>query len=333
MKSIRHASAVAALAALALLAGCAGSPGADPGADDQRDASAYPVTVDNCGEEITIDAAPTAVFTVGTTALWNLHAAGAGDRVVARSGEFGSDLNNDQLTAFYADVPIIDPSDPTTEAIISTGTDLVIGYGLFNASAEALAEAGIGVLDNSDECGGGHGGGGAADGVTVDMILADIERFGAVFDTHEKADAAVAQMRSELEALAAQRPDDEATALIAYYFLGSFGSHGGTNVSGDVLHRAGLVNVFADEPGLFIDPSLEAVSDSDPDYVIVNYGIEGESYEEARDAFLAEPGVSDLRAVQEGRIIGVPNQQLTFTAGAIDGIRTLIEGRLAGGSR
>lgn len=333
MKNSRYISApVIVLAALTLLAGCASTPGTDPGPDDQQDASAYPVTVDNCGEEVTIEAAPSAVFTVGTTALWNLQAAGAGDRVIARSGEFDAGLNNDDLTEFYADVPIIDPSDPTTEAIVSSGTDFVIGYGLFNANEDTLAEAGIGALINSDECAGGHVGGGSAGAVTVDQILADIERFGTVFDTQDQADATVADLQTQLDELAAQRPDEEATALIAYYFLGAFGSHGGTNVSNDILNRAGLTNVFADEPGLFIDPTLEAVIDTDPDYILINYGIEGETFEQARDAFLAEPGVSDLRAVQEGRIIGVPNQQLSFTAAAIDGIRTLIDGRQSGDS-
>ncbi|WP_427870110.1 ABC transporter substrate-binding protein [Leucobacter luti] len=332
MNRTRPATALAALASLALLAGCTGSP--DPGAEQQSSTgdSAYPVTIDNCGEEVTLDAAPSSVFTVGTTALWNLHAAGAGDRVIARSGEFGADLNNDELTEFYADLPIIDPSDPTTEAIVATGTDFVVGYGLFNSSREALADAGIGSIENSDECAGGHSGGGG-EGASVDAILADIERFGTVFDTRAQADATVAELRSQLDKLATQRPEKEATALIAYYFLGSFGSHGGTNVSTDILDRAGLVNVFADEPGLFIDPSLESVIDSDPDYIIVHYGVEGESFEQARDAFLAEPGVSDMRAVQKGNIIGVPYEGLMFTAGAIDGIRALIDARTEGGSR
>lgn len=88
--------------------------------------------------------------------------------------------------------------------------------------------------------------------------------------------------------------------------------------------------MFADEPGLYIDPSIESVIDSDPDYIVVNYGVEGESFEEARDAFLAEPGVADMRAVKEGKIIGVSQEGLMFHAGAIDGARTLIEGRAAG---
>lgn len=333
------------VAAMALtLAGCSGTPGAGPTTGPASGATtpasstpastpsapAFPVTVDNCGTDVTFDAAPTSVFTIGTTALWNLHAAGAGDRVIARAGEFGADLNNAELTKFYADVPIIDPSDPATEAIVGAGPEIVVGYGLFNASKEALAEAGIASVENSDECGGGHGGGGGSGAVTVDMILADIERYGKVFGTSAQAEATVARLQTELDELAAQRPTEQATALIAYYFLGSFGSHGGTNVSNDILDRAGLTNVFADEPGLYIDPSIESVIDSDPDYIVVNYGVEGESFEEARDAFLAEPGVADMRAVKEGKIIGVSQEGLMFHAGAIDGARTLIEGRAAG---
>lgn len=317
---------LALVAGLLLAAGCgSGTQGAQT--TDSPAASGFPVTVDNCGVPMTFQAPPTSVLTVGTSAVWNLSAAGAADRLIARSGEFGADLGTPELTAALSAIPVVDPADPTAETIVGTGAELVLGYGLFNTSKEALAELGVTLLDNLGDC--GHDAGDRATGFTVDTVIADIERLGQVFGTSEVAAASVAEIEADLAALNARRPAEPATAVIVYYFAGQLGSHGGTNISTDILARANLTSVFADEPSLYLNPSLETIIDADPDYLVIHYGVEGETFEQARDAVLAEPGFADLRAAQAGAVIGVAYDGLTSTPGAVDGIRALLDGREA----
>lgn len=313
--------------ALVVLCGCGGAPaneatGSAPVTDD---AAAFPLTVDNCGEQVTFPAAPEAILTIGTSAVWNIYAAGGGDRIVARSGEFGAPLGSEELTSFFADTPVVDPSDPTAEAITATGADLVIGYGLFNTTDEALADLGVENLENLGDC--GHDGVQQPPPVTAETMLADIERLGQVLGTADAATQTVETLRAELTEWEERRPVETADAAILYHFAGELGTHGGRNFSADILQRAGLLNVFADQDDLYLNPSRESIIDSDPDYIVVHYGVEGESFEQALDALLAEPGIADLRAIVEGSIIGLPYDALTSTPGALDGVRLLIEGR------
>ena len=82
------------------------------------------LTVADCGRDVTIGSAPRRVLTIGTAAVELLDAAGASDRIVARTGEFGASLPAD-LKNPPSDGLIIDPSDLTTEEIIAAEPDLI----------------------------------------------------------------------------------------------------------------------------------------------------------------------------------------------------------------
>jgi iron complex transport system substrate-binding protein len=275
---------------------------------------------------VTLDAAPQKVMTIGVAAVLQLDAAGAGDRIVARAGEFDAGLGEPELDSRYADVTIVDPSDPTAEAIVATGVDLVAGYGFYNVDPTALGDAGITSLTNLPDC--GHDAGETAPTpVTLDLVASDIERWGQVFDTSETANAAAEKLRTEAAELETRRPAETETAALLYYFGGALGSHGATNLTNDLMERAGLTNVYGDQDLLYLDPSRESVIDADPDWIIVNYGVEGDTFEETLAKITAEPGFDQLRAIRENRVIGLSNNQSIATTGSVDGLRTLLDAR------
>ncbi|MFT4282653.1 ABC transporter substrate-binding protein [Microbacterium sp.] len=318
--------AAAAAAGALLLSGCAAtsvapSPAPSAGAADES------VSVATCDGDATFDAAPTSVVTIGTTAVRNLDSAGAGAAIVARSGEFGASLGTPEVDARYADVPILDPSDPTLEALTGTDADLIVGYGLYNTTDAALADVGMSLLQNLGDC--GHSAeGDEAGGDDLDVVFDDILRLGKVFRTEATAQAAVSALTSRLEELAERAPAGRESAVILYHFGGSLGSHGKGNVSNAILDRAGFDNVFAEEPGMYIDPTVEAVIGADPDWVILSYGAEGETYTEASSRLLAEPGIAQLRAVKDGHVLGIPTELFAPTADAVDGVAALIDARI-----
>lgn len=340
MQRLSRSAAVAAGLAV-LLTGCSAATGAAPAADPPAGvtsagpptpsaAGAFPVTVPNCDTDVTIATDPQRVMTVGTNAVWLLDAAGAGDRIIARSGEFGAELGTPELDAGYADVPIVDPSDPSTEAIVGTGADTVVGYGLFNASSAALP--GITSLVNLAEC--GHDGAtGTPPRITVGTVLDDITRLGEAFGTPGPAAATVSELQAELGELAGQVPADGATTVVLYYFGGELGTHGGRNVTDDIINRAGLRNIFADEPQMFLTPNVETILEADPDYVIALYGVNGETQDELVGQLRQQPGLADLPALQHpDRIIPMPYNSLAASPGAVDGVRRLIAARSGSGS-
>lgn len=313
------------------LAGCTspGGTGTAPNGPDgtQSDHSAsmsasYPLTVQDCGEPLTLAAEPTSVLTIGTDALGLLDAAGALDKVTARSGEFGADLPSGLSTA--PTETILDPSDPTTEKIIGSGVDTVIGYGLFNADAQALSDAGITVLTVGGECGHDDGNVGS---VTFDTVYDDILRYGQIFGTTEQAQDAVTALTSRVEAVAdaVSVPAGDAMALYHFSSTANLSSYGGGSFVNAMLDQLGMANVYGDQDRTYLEVSGEQILAADPEIIVLVYGLYGESREEAMELLLAEPGVEDMSAIRDDRVIAVLANQASASPDAVTGLESLAE--------
>jgi iron complex transport system substrate-binding protein len=315
----RVALAAGAFALTAGLAGCATPDTAPAGAAD-----GYPVEVLDCGAPLTIERAPEAVFTVGTAAVELLDAAGVSDRIVARSGEFDAPLSADLATPPSDDL-IVDAFDPTTEQILGSGADTVIGYGLFTADADQVTAAGIQLISVAGEC--GHDAStDAAPVVDFSTIVDDIRRFGQIFDTADVADAAAADLEERLAAV--ERPASGDDAAWIYYFSGESGisAYGGQGIPNVTLATAGLGNVFDDQAATYIDTSMEALLERQPHWIVIGYGFTGDTAEDARARFLAEPGAEALDAVQAGRLILIPSAVTGAGPTAVTGVELLTAG-------
>jgi len=285
----------------------------------------YPLTISDCGREITLQKEPTSVLTVGTDAVGLLAAAGAVDRITARTGEFNAPLPDD--LAAVPTAPVVDPGDPTTEAIIGAGVDTVIGYGLFKADAKALEQAGITVLTIAGEC--GHDSGGST-AVTFDLVFDDILRYGKIFGTTAAAEESVTALRERVAKATATVATARRSAVALYHFssTAAMSAYGGGGVLSAGMAAIGLDNVFASEPKAYVEVSGEQVLKSDPDVVILVYGIYGETREQAMAQLLAEPGVKDMQAIRANRVVAVLGNQTAASPAAVAGLESLA-GQLA----
>lgn len=301
---------------------------ADPVGNDAQTAApaSYPMTVDNCGEELILDSEPRTIFAIGTSAIALLDTAGASDRITARAGEFGADLSAD-LENPPTSAPIIDPFDPTIENIVGVEPDIIIGYGLFNASEDDVAAVGIPSVIIDGEC--SHDAA-LTDRTDFNAIFADVERLATIFGTQDVADERLGELRAELDQLGSATVDRAAnrSAAVVYYFSenATMSARGGQGIAHDVLSRAGFENVYGDEPSVYLEASIETLLDADPHTIVLAYGLYGESFDDAREVFLAEPGVSDLIAVQENRVVGVLAGDLAPDPGALRGLRAVLDG-------
>ena len=228
---------VAAVGGVLVIASC--STEAPPSADAAAAAASdYPVMIENCGAELAIESEPASVLTVGTSAIALLDVAGASDRITARAGEFGAALP-EGLEHEPNDAEIIDPSDPAIEAIVGAETDIIVGYGLFNASEDDVAAVGIPNIVIDGEC--SHDAA-LTEKTDFDAIFADVERLADVFDTRDIADANLIELRAELDDLSSASPTQPGEAAVVYYFSesASLSARGGQGIADDVLARAGF---------------------------------------------------------------------------------------------
>jgi iron complex transport system substrate-binding protein len=280
----------------------------------------FPMVVDSCGDEVQIEADPTRILTVGTTAVNILTALGKADLIVARTGEFGAQLSGDAATAAGA-ADVITDEDPTKEQIIGSGADLVIGYGLFNTDSDQLAAAGIPSLVTAGEC--GHDG---QDKLAAGFpaVFQDLNDFGDLLGAEEQASAVTNDLEDRLSAVQASVADEEPlSAAAVYFFLDALSINGNKSIVHAQLDQIGVTNVFGDLDESFVEGSREELIKSDPDLLVLSYGFSGETFEEAREQLLKVPGIDAMRAVKDDRIVGIPVDQRDPDPSAIEGVELL----------
>lgn len=289
---IKRSLALAAVAA-ALLAAC----GDDGG--DEVDASS--------GDGEPAADAPAAIVSLSPTATEMLYAVGAGDQVVAV----------DDQSDFPDGVPVTDLSgyEPNVEAIAGYEPDLVVASDLPEDISAGLEAIDIEVLDLS-----------AA--VTLDDTYAQLADVGIATGHEDEAADVVAQMRSDIEELAASVPEREEAPTYYHELDETLYSVTSETFIGDLYSLAGLENVAdpADPNGEFGGyPQLgpEFLVDADPDFVFL---ADGECCAQDATTFAARPGFADMTAVRDGNVVVVDEDMASrWGPRSVDFLRSIIE--------
>ncbi|MBO9569269.1 MAG: putative F420-0 ABC transporter substrate-binding protein [Cellulomonas iranensis] len=299
---------LAALAALAL-AGCAsGAPAASPSTDgaaaSTAAADAYrPVTVDNCGTEVTFDAPPRRVVTIKSSTTEMVLALGAADRLVGTA--FADGPVPERWAADVADVPVLSDKVPGPEALLGSEPDLVYAGWESNLTADgagdraSLAALGIATYVSPAAC---KEPGYQPDPLTFDDVFGEVREVGAVLGVPDAAEAVVAEQQGVLDAI---EPVDGTTAV--WWSSGGDTPYVGAGIGAPqmIMAAAGLTNVFADVHDTWTSVGWEQVVAADPD-VIVLVDAAWNTAENKKAALAANPATSQLDAVREQRYVVVP---------------------------
>lgn len=297
--------AAAALTLVLALGACSTAGTAEPVADATGAAPdpAYPVTLDNCGTEVTLDAPPERVVTIKSSTTELVAALGAADRLVGTA--FSDGPAPDDLAAALADVPELSEQVPGQEALLEAAPDLVLGGWESNFSADgagerdALATLGIATYVAPSAC---KEAGYQPDPLTFDLVMAQIREAGALLGVPDAAEQVVAEQRAVLDAV---EPVDGVTAL--WWSSGEDSPYVGAGIGAPqmILGAAGLDNVFADVHDTWTSVGWEQVVDADPD-VLVLVDAAWNTAADKKAALAANPATAQLEAVREERYVVVP---------------------------
>lgn len=323
----RLGAAVTAAVALIGLAACgSGSGDAEPADAD----SGFPITVENCGRQVTFDAPPERVMAIGGEAGTLLWAAGATERLSTFSplaqeplGDAGADL------ATRPQLPIQSSDDISREVIIGEQPDLVVAYGVNGTTPEDLEVAGIQTLIVSGYCGGfGAGQSTAEEGTSpLEGVAADVELYGRVLGTSQQADAAAAELRQRVEAVRERAAPDGGSA--AALFVGgadtTLGAYGNLSMIHEQMESIGLSNVFAAEPERFFEPNVEALIGGAPEQVIALYEAGDTTEQVVRDEVLGRPEIAQIPAIANQRVLVLDFYYSGHGTLAVDGLEQLAE--------
>lgn len=312
--SSAHALVPVALAAL-LLAGCATdtTPQAEAAASESASAApsgttettptAFPITLTNCGVEVTVESPPQRIVAIKSSAIEMVLALGAGERLV---GTGYPDGPVPEQWADGADAPLLSDRVPPAEVVLATEPDLVYAGWESNLTADgageraALADLGVATYVSPSAC---KDPAFQPDPLTFEHVFAEITEAGDLLGEPEAATALVTEQRA---ALAAVVPDDRGLTAL-WWSSGTDTPYVGAGIGAPqmLMAAAGLVNVAADVHDTWTSLSWEQIAADDPD-VIVLVDSEWNSAEKKRTFLESDPVASNLTAVREGRFLVVP---------------------------
>ncbi len=291
----------AALLALTLGA-CSTTPTEDTRNTDA--AAAFPVAVTNCSNDITFDEAPERIVVFRNEVVPVLSSLGVLDRVVGTVGRFhdayfdaDTAAQLDEIPSLSDNVSAVGGGEISLEDVLAVEPDLVIGTSE-TVTRDALLAQGVQVLENEESCEGSQATSTLADIDTLFGLYAD------VFDRHDEADAALADIDEQIATAQELNSGTETrTAAMLYPTLGGGPAYayGAGSMNHTLLELAGFENVFADSSERTIEISTEELLDRDPDVLILLHS--GATDEEVTAAVTALPGADGLTAVRTGELM------------------------------
>lgn len=317
----------ALVATSALILTACGSGGTDT---EARDGGSPPITVENCGAEVTFEEEPQRLVLLKSAPVAALHALGVLDRAVARAGAFPGAYYDEETNAEIAEIPALAGDTDASghlqiskDVVVAQEPDVVFGE-VENLPRQSLADLGIPLLEEPLLC--------ATHPDTepdFDSVYAQVELYGKVFREEERAAEVVAELKERVEAATADvAPDatESRTAAVLYPTAGggTTYAYGAPSMPQAQLNAAGYTNVFGDQQERVFEITAEQLLGADPDIIILLYP-EGDT-QAIEDALHALPGSEDLQAVRDDKVM---TQLFNFSEPAtplsVDGLEQIME--------
>lgn len=316
--------AIAATGLLATVAGCSSDASTAESSAPSASASAYPLTITNCGRDITVDKAPTRAITMNqgaTEVMLGLDLQGS----MVGTAYLDDSVAKKWQTA-YDKVPVLAVEYPNQEAVLAAKPDFV--YASYSSafdkeaagSQESLQTLGIASYVSPFGC----------DDKTLrpeasfDAVFDEIKDIGQIFNVPANAESLIDEQQSEVDAAS----DTNAGEGLNVFWFDSgdktpyVGAGGGAPQL--ILDSVGATNIFADVAGGWADGNWEQVLKADPD-VIVLADASWSTAAEKQKYLESDPALKDLTAVKSKAYVVLPFSETTAGVRTADGVKSLSE--------
>lgn len=264
-------------------------------------ATTYPLTIDNCGRDLTFDGPPERVVILNGTSVAEVEsfvALGIEDSIVANGQSYGvydAEGMADKIAAIpTGGVTMNENFEIPREQTLAQEPDLVVstwagGFSqdMGSVTPDELAGLGINAFVTPVNCSYG-----ATDprpddvekweNQTYEASFELLEQLGVIFDVQDRAAEVIAEQRAKIEAATVTPSGDPLKVLIAYPGMSMMNANGLPAVFGgafydSIIDAAGGVNAF---PGMdFTDMgsiNAEQLAASNPDVVVIGLFQPGE---------------------------------------------------------
>lgn len=265
-------------------------------------ATAYPLTIENCGFKVTFDKAPARVVAIKSTATELLLSLGLGESIAGVAFQDGP-LPDDLVEAGRG-LKVLSGKMPSQEVVLATEPDLVFGGWESSFAGDAAGERttlerlGVASYVSPAACRSIR-----PPKLSFDEVFREIEEIGAIFN----AEAAAAALVQKQRAMLAEISRDGRGRSAVWYSSGTKAPYvgAGSGAPEMIMEALGLRNVFAEVGDGWTSVNWESVVDADPDvFVLVDSA--WNSVAQKKALLAANPITRKLGAVVNQRYLVIP---------------------------
>lgn len=311
-------------------------------------ATAYPLTLANCGKDITFKQAPKRAVSVGQSSTEILYLLGLADRVVGTALWIGPVLAGYEEA--NAKVPRLADNAPSFEGVVATRPDLVttqfqwqIGPKGVVATPQQFTDLGILVYTSPADCVGKDNSSGG-DGLrtarfAMSLIYQEIDDLARIFDVKDRGDKLVADLKAR-EAAARSKIASVGDKVSAVFWFSSADLDidpyvaGQSGAPGYIMSVLGLRNVIASQEE-WPTVGWETIAKADPTFIVAgrmtrrrfpadDIGIKLKYLD-------TDPVTRLMSAVKEKRVVVMDAQAMNPTIRTIEGIEVMADALQASG--
>ena len=303
----------------------------------------YPLTIENCGVEVTFDAAPKTAVTVGQAGTELLYSLGLGDKVAGTSVWFTEVLP--EFSELNAGVERLADNDPSFESVVDKRPDIVavqyewhIGPQGIVATREQFSDLGIPTFVLPADCWAKDNSTGS-DGTRSAMfemasIYAGVTQLAQIFDVSDKGDALLADLKArEAAAIAKAAELDLQDASVVFWFSSAEMDidpyvAGRKGPPGYMMDKLGLRNVVeSDEEWPVV--GWETIARANPSVIVVaemdRRRFAADDVEKKLEFLRTDPVTSQMDAVKNDRIVILNAHSMDPSIRNITALETLAE--------
>ena len=287
------------------------------------------VTVDNCGETLTVEETPERLVVHDMNMTEMAFALGLQDKIGGLTGITGWYKTSPTFDEARGDIPELAPKYPTVENLVAASPDMFFAgwyYGMKpggEVTPDTLEPFGIQTMVLTESCVHLHDNRPVA---TMDLLFDDVMRLGQVMDVSAKAEELVTGWKDQLSAIEAKTADQAKPRVFlldgpadAPFTAGKYA------IPDAMITAAGGTNVTHDLETSWGRTSWEAVAAANPEFLVL---LDYQTGNGAADTFkfLQEhPVMSGVDAVKNERWIGLRYEELTPGPANIDAIEKMAD--------
>jgi len=307
-------------------------------------ATQYPLTINNCGREVTFNKAPARIASIGQGMTEILFSLGLADRIAGTAVWVGPVLP--QYAQANSRIKRLADNDPSFESVVGQEPDLVaaefewhVGPQGSVGTREQFSELGINTYIAPADCvakiNADRGDGVRKELFTMSLIYQEIAELAEIFDIRDRGDALIAELKNrEAQAVASITAASAKDLPIVFWFSSK-------EVSGDafiagknsapayILKTLGARNVVTTEEEWPL-VGWETIAEANPAIIVIatmdrrRYAADDPAVKV--DFLEKDPVTSELDAVKGKHFVMMDAQAMNPTIRTIDGIEILAKG-------